>query len=109
MSEPERKGGDTPIGIPRLDALREARRDSRFKLDVEVMIGSLSTGSVSGRTLDLSDHGLSATLPVELPVGQIVQLNFTLRLGLVAVFATVPTGMHLATASNLSNPIQHST
>jgi len=43
----------------------------------------------SGRTLDLSDRGLSATAPVELPVGEVVQLNFTLQLGRVAVFATV--------------------
>jgi hypothetical protein len=89
VSETERKGGDEPIGIARLDALREARRDSRFRLDVDVRIDSSSMGSVSGRTLDLSDHGLSAILPVEVSVGEVVQLKFTLRLGRVAVFATV--------------------
>jgi hypothetical protein len=57
VSEREGKSGDKPIGIPRLDALREARRDSRFNLNVEVTIDSISTGSVSGRTLDLTDHG----------------------------------------------------
>lgn len=89
MSKPEQKSGDKPIGIPRLDAIREARRDSRFKLDVAVTIDSPSQGCISGRTLDLSDHGLSATVPVELPVGEIVQLNFKLQLGAVVVFATV--------------------
>ena len=89
MPKPYRDPPEEPIGIPRLDALREARRDLRFKLDVEVKIDSPSKGSVSGQTLDLSDHGLSATLPVELPVGEVVQLNFELRIRRVAVFATV--------------------
>lgn len=89
MSEHDREHEEGPIEIPRLDALREARRDSRFKLDVDVKIDSPSMGSVLGRTLDLSDHGLSATLHVELPVGEVVQLNFTLRIRRVAVFATV--------------------
>jgi hypothetical protein len=89
VAKPYREPAEEPTGIPRLDALREARRDLRFKLDVEVKIDSPSKGSVSGQTLDLSDHGLSATLPVELPVGEVVQLNFELRIRRVAVFATV--------------------
>jgi len=88
MSKPYREPTEEPIGIPRLDALREARRDLRFKLDVDVKIDSPSKGSVSGQTLDLSDHGLSATLPVELPVGEVVQLNFNLPIARVAVFAS---------------------
>lgn len=89
MSEHDREPAEEPTGIPRLDALRAARRDLRFKLDVDVEIDSPSKGVVSGQTLDLSDHGLSATLPVELPVGEVVQLNFKLRIRRVAVFATV--------------------
>jgi hypothetical protein len=89
MPKPYRESPEEPTGIPRLDALREARQDLRFKLYVEVKIDSPSKGSVSGRTLDLSDHGLSATLPLELPLGEVVQLNFKLRIGRVAVFATV--------------------
>jgi hypothetical protein len=89
VPKPYREPLEEPIGIPRLDALREARRDLRFKLDVDVQIDSPSKGSVLGRTLDLSDHGISATLPLELPVGEVVQVNFKLRIGRVAVFATV--------------------
>jgi hypothetical protein len=37
----------------------------------------------------MGDHGLSATVPVELPVGEVVQLNLTLQLGGVAAFAAV--------------------
>jgi len=89
MSKPDREPAEEPTGIPRLDALREARRDLRFKLYGDVNIDSPSMGSVSGRTLDLSERGLSATLPVELSVGEVVQLNLKLRIGRVAVFATV--------------------
>jgi hypothetical protein len=89
MFKPERKPGEEPIGIPRLDALRDARRDLRFKLHVEVKIDSPSMGSVSGRTLDISDHGLSATLPAQLLVGEVVLLNLTLRIGDVGVVGRV--------------------
>jgi len=89
LSKPYPEPAEKPTGIPRLDALRKGRRDLRFRLDVDVGIDSPSMGSISGRTLDLSDHGLSSTLPVELPAGEVVQLNFKLRIGCVAVFATV--------------------
>jgi PilZ domain len=89
MSKPDRQRRDESIGIPRLDALREARRDLRFKLDVEVKIISPSKGSFSGQTLDLSDHGVSATLPFELPIGEVVELDFTWRIGRMNVFAIV--------------------
>jgi hypothetical protein len=62
VPKPDREPPEEPTGIPRLDALREARRDLRFKLNVDVQIDSPSKGSVLGRTLDLSDHGISATL-----------------------------------------------
>jgi hypothetical protein len=89
MSKSDRKYGVGPTGIPGMDALSEARRDSRFKLYFGVKIDSPSTGSVSGRTLDISDHGLSAMLPVELPIGEVVGLDLTLRIGRVNVRATV--------------------
>jgi hypothetical protein len=82
---PDRK----PTGIPRLDALREARRDLRFRLYVEVKILSPSLGSLPGKTLEISERGFSGTLPVELPVGEVVELDLTLRIGRVKVRAAV--------------------
>jgi hypothetical protein len=38
-------------------------------LYVALNIRSLSMGSVSGRTLEISERGFSATLPVEVPIG----------------------------------------
>ena len=109
MSKPYREPAEEPTGIPRLDALREARRDLRFRLDVDVEIDSPSMGSVSGRTLDLSDQGLSTTMPVELAVGEVVQLNFQLRLGRVAVFAKVRNRIGYRHGFEFvePNPVQH--
>jgi hypothetical protein len=80
---------EEPTGIPRLDTLREARRDLRFRLYVDVIVHSPSLGYVSGRTLEISERGLSATLPRELPVGETVELDPKLRIGPVNVRATV--------------------
>jgi hypothetical protein len=46
-------------------------------------------GSVLGRTLEVSERGLSASLPVELPIRELVELNITLRIGHLNVDATV--------------------
>jgi hypothetical protein len=63
-------------------------------------IDSPSMGYVSGQTLDISEHGLSATLPVELPIGEIVELDLTLRARVLTMFATVL--LVLGIASNSS-------
>lgn len=89
MSKFKRKGAEKPTGIPTIGDLREARRDLRFKLYVDVTIRSRSMGSVLGRTLEISERGLSASLPVELPIREVVELNLMLRIGHVNVLATV--------------------
>jgi hypothetical protein len=89
MSKLDRKSREDPNGIPSLNALREARRDLRFRLHVDVMIHSPSLGAVSGRTLEISEHGFSATLTAELPVGEVLGLNLKLRIGRVNVRAAV--------------------
>jgi len=89
MSKSDRERAEELTGIPRLEDLREVRRDMRFKLYIEVTIRSRSRGWVLGRTLEISEGGLSATLPVELPIGEAVELNLVLRIGHVNVRATV--------------------
>ncbi len=44
---------------------------------------------VRGHTVDISESGISAMLRVEVPVGEVVRLEFTLPLGDVEVLATV--------------------
>src|SRR5579864_6071392 len=89
MSKPDRRCREGPTGFPRLDALREARRDLRFRLYTDVKILSPSLGFLLGKTLEISERGFSGTLPVELPVGEVVELDLTLRIGRVNVSATV--------------------
>jgi hypothetical protein len=88
MPKLDRTSGEKPTESPKVDNLREARRDFRFKLYVELKIRSLAMGSVSGRTLEISERGLSATLPVELPIGEVVDLYIRLRIGNMNVHAT---------------------
>ena len=89
MAKTNREGGRTPTGTLKSGHLREARRDLRFKLYIDVKIQSHSMGSVLGRTLEVSERGLSATLPLELPIGEVVALSLMLRIGNVNVHATV--------------------
>ncbi len=44
---------------------------------------------VRGRTVDISESGISALLRVEVPVGEVVRLEFKLPLGDVDVLALV--------------------
>src|SRR5579872_6485662 len=89
MSKLDRKSRDKPTESPKVDNLREARRDYRFKLYVDLKVLSRSMGSVLGRTLEISERGLSASLPVELSIREVVELNLMLRIGPVNVLATV--------------------
>jgi PilZ domain-containing protein len=56
---------------------RETQPHQRRELQAEVTIHSES-GSVSGRSLDISESGMAAILPVELPTGKAVELEIKL-------------------------------
>jgi c-di-GMP-binding flagellar brake protein YcgR len=67
----------------------EARRHRRFKLEVNVRIYARNSAVVRGQTVDISESGISAMLMVEVPIGEVVRLEFTLPLGEVEVHALV--------------------
>jgi PilZ domain-containing protein len=67
----------------------DARRAPRIRLEVEVNIHSSKAGLVPGRTVDVSESGISALLPVELPIGEVVKLEIASRLKPVRVGAVV--------------------
>jgi hypothetical protein len=67
----------------------EARRHPRFKLEVGIRVYPRSTAMVHGDTVDLSESGISAILREEVPVGEVVRLEFTLPLGDVEILAMV--------------------
>jgi hypothetical protein len=66
-----------------------ARRHPRFRLEVDVRITSKTCGVLQGRSVDISESGVSAMLKIEVPVGELVELQFTLPHGPVAVYAMV--------------------
>jgi hypothetical protein len=69
--------------------LMERRRAPRFKLEVEIEIHSKSCGSAKGKTADISESGISAVLNAQVPVGELVELDFTLPFGRVTIYAAV--------------------
>jgi len=69
--------------------MADARRDPRFRLEVDIRIDSRAVGVVKGQTVDISESGIAAMLKLEVPLGEFVELQFTLPFGPVRVYATV--------------------
>jgi len=67
----------------------EARRHPRYKLEVDVRVYPRNAAVVRGHTVDISESGISAMLRVEVPVGEVVRLEFALPLGEVEVHALI--------------------
>jgi hypothetical protein len=67
----------------------EARRAPRVRLEVNLNIYSRKAGLIPGRSLDISESGISAILLVELPIGEVVKLEIRSRLEPVMVGAVV--------------------
>jgi PilZ domain-containing protein len=67
----------------------EARRHRRFKLEVDVRVYPRDCPVVRGHTVDISESGISGMMRVEVPVGEVVRLEFALPLGDVEVLAMV--------------------
>jgi len=79
----------TSLGTGRTRDLVEARRHPRFKLEVEIRVYPRGCPVVRGHTVDLSESGISAMLGIEVPVGEVVRLEFTLPFGEVEALAMV--------------------
>ena len=67
----------------------EARLHPRFKLETDVRIYARNRPVVRGQTVDISESGISAMLMMEVPIGEIVRLEFSLPLGEVEIHALV--------------------
>jgi hypothetical protein len=67
----------------------ENRRHPRYKLDVEMRVYPRDCPVVRGHSVDLSESGVAVMLRDELPIGEIVRLEFTVPLGPVEVHALV--------------------
>jgi hypothetical protein len=67
----------------------DARRHPRYKLEVAIRVYARNAGVVRGHTVDISESGISALLRVEVPVGEVVRLEFELPEGPVEAHAMV--------------------
>jgi len=67
----------------------DARRQPRFKIEVDIAINSKTCGRLTGHSVDISESGISAMLRIEVPLGEVVELDFTLPFGPVTIYAIV--------------------
>src|SRR3954468_15928629 len=67
----------------------DARRHPRYKLEIDGCIYPRNAAVVRGHSVDISESGLSAMLRVEVPVGEVVRLEFAVPTGEVAIHALV--------------------
>lgn len=67
----------------------ELRRHPRYQLEVEIRVYARNAEVVRGHSVDISESGISAILRVEVPIGEVVRLEFSLPGGDVEVHAMV--------------------
>src|SRR5215472_10755688 len=77
------------IRTPSSQELVDARRHPRYRIDLEIRVYPRNAPLVRGDTVDISESGISAMLRVEVPVGEVVRLEFSLPTGDVDVQALV--------------------
>lgn len=70
-------------------SLVDARRHPRYKLETDIRIYPRNSAVVRGHTVDISESGISAMLRVEVPIGEVVRVEFSLPTGDVDVHALV--------------------
>jgi hypothetical protein len=80
---------DTQYAAETLRTIADDRWKPRFKMETDITISSPTCGLLKGRTVDISEAGIAAMLTIEVSVGEIVELSFTLPNGPVRVCATV--------------------
>ena len=67
----------------------EARRHPRYRIETEIRVYPRNAEVIRGNTVDISESGISAMLRIEVPVGEVVRLEFKLPQGEVEVHAMV--------------------
>ena len=67
----------------------EARRHPRLKFEVDISIHSRTGARLKGYTVDISDSGIASMLTLEVPLGEILELDFMVPSGPVIILAMV--------------------
>jgi len=65
----------------------EARRHPRYKLEVDLRVYPRNAPVVRAQSVDISESGMAAMLRVEVPLGEVVRLEFSLPTGEVEIHA----------------------
>jgi hypothetical protein len=65
----------------------DARRQPRFKIEVDIRINSRTCGVLKLYTVDISESGIAAMLRIEASLGKVVELDFELPCGAVTIHA----------------------
>jgi len=65
------------------------RCEPRFQLVIDITVRTRTGGVLTGRTVDISESGISAILRIDVPLAEMVELNLTLPIGQVKVHAIV--------------------
>jgi c-di-GMP-binding flagellar brake protein YcgR len=65
----------------------EARRHPRYKMEVDVRVYARNAAVVRGHSVDISESGISAMLREEVPIGEVVRLEFAVPAGDVVIHA----------------------
>jgi hypothetical protein len=58
-------------------------------VEVDIRVYPHDSAMVRGHTVDISESGIAAMLTAEVPIGELVRLEFTLPTGEVEVYAMV--------------------
>jgi hypothetical protein len=86
-SESEREAKNQSIIY--VGTIPDARRQPRFKIEVDIRINSRTCGMLKGHTVDISETGIAAILPIEAPLGENVELKFKLQSSPVTIHAII--------------------
>ena len=82
-------GVHSELGTRQTRGFMDARRHPRYKLEVAIRVYPRNASVVRGQTVDISESGISAMLRVEVPMGEVVRLEFELPDGPVEAHAMV--------------------
>jgi len=82
-------GLHTELGTRQTREFMDARRHPRYKLEVAIRVYPRNASVVRGHTVDISESGISVMLRVEIPMGEVVRLEFELPEGPVEAHAMV--------------------
>lgn len=65
----------------------EARRHPRYKIEIDIRVYRRDSAVVRGHSVDISESGISVMLRDEVPIGEVVRLEFTVPTGDVTIHA----------------------